>query len=214
MRPSLIAATLLLLAAGSAAAAPLVDGELALDGALLAQAGYPPPAYPPPAYPPPAYPPPAYPPPAYPPPAYPPPAYPPPQQPYYYQPAPRPTIVTKMTPNWGLFAAGMGVWGAAWIIDMVSTYAADHSPFWESAVPIAGPLIQINDNFTNTWDALAKIGLVTDFIFQIGGLTMAVLGISIWHRVAVRAETPRAPGVQLAVTRGPSGHGGGLALTF
>jgi hypothetical protein len=182
VRRSLVAATLLLLAAGSAAAAPLVDGELALDGTLLAQAGYPPPAYPPP------------------------------QQPYYYPPAPRPTVMTsKMTPNWGLFAAGLSLWVTAWALDMIVTYYFANDQPWESAVPVAGPLIQLTDG--HRWLDFQEAGLVIDFIIQLGGLTMAVLGISIRHQVTVHANTP-LPRFQLALTRGPAGHGGGLALTF
>jgi hypothetical protein len=170
------------------------------------QQGYPPPQ---PGYPPPQYPPPQYPPPQYPPPQYPPPRY---QQPVYYVPQPAPMqLRRKREPMWGLFIAGTMVFGAGQIGNVLGTYIAGHEPLWESAVPFAGPLLQLNDNFSSTWEALAKVGLVGDFIVQLGGLTMMVLGVTIWHNVTVAADAAPPPRRHLVELR-PSPRG--LALTF
>src|SRR5262245_18602850 len=82
-------------------------------GTVVAQAAPPPPQhqYPPPQY---QYPPPQYqqPAPQYPPPAYPPPAYQP--QPYALPPA---QYETRTTPRYGLFGAGMGLFGGFYLMN-------------------------------------------------------------------------------------------------
>jgi len=185
----------------------LLDGKLQLDRTmLLAQA----PVYPPPAYPvtpaaPPYYQPP----------------------PVYYQPQPpRPTRV-EMRPRYGLIAAGLAVFGAAWIMDITWTYGLAHQPAWESFVPLIGPLLQMNDGISSNPDntsspgyhdegtqIAARVLLVWDFIGQAAGVLMAILGVSLWKPVTVYAEdgTPLPPKARMAIVPGPTGHT--LALVF
>jgi hypothetical protein len=161
---------------------------------------------------------PQYPPPAYPVSPYPPSAAP---VPYYGVPYPQsnlrygypayqqPPMRTEMRPNYALLFSGIGVWFGGYICDVFMTLAFGHSPAWEAAVPVIGPFLQLADSYSRTWNDLAKASLVTDAIFQVGGFTLAVVGLSVWHKVQVRA----ARAVNWAML--PSATGGAqFALTF
>jgi hypothetical protein len=209
--------------AGSARA-DLLDDHLKIDrSALLAQVDPPPPGYPASQpYPTTPAPQPYY--------QQPPPVYQP--APVYYQPFPQRAVRYEMRPRYGLFAAGLAIFGASWLSDISITYASNHNPAWESLIPLVGPLLQTRDGINTTGpggagyndsdtESVARFFLVWDFIFQLGGATMAILGLVLNHRVAVYADaaddakpqkTP--PKVQMAFTPGPGGHGQGFALVF
>ena len=123
------------------------------------------------------------PPPAVPPPIVAPQYYPPPQ---YMQPAPPPPTHFELKPNYALIFSGVGVFGLGWIMDVSGTLLVGHDPAWESAVPVVGPYLQVNDTFSSDWSDLAKGFYVFDGLVQTAGFVLTVVGSSLWHKVPVR----------------------------
>jgi hypothetical protein len=134
------------------------------------------PAYPPPPPPPvqPQY---GYPP----PPQY---GYPPPQ-PQYMQLQP-PVIRYQRKPLYALIFTGVGIFGLGYIIDVFGTLVTSHGPSWECAVPVVGPMLQVNDRFDTDFRDAAKAFYVFDAILQTTGFVLTVVGASVWRDVPVR----------------------------
>jgi hypothetical protein len=113
-------------------------------------------------------------------------AYPPPQ-PAYLQPAPPPPMHMELRPNYALIFSGVGVFGLGYILDVSGTLLVGHQPAWESAVPVVGPYLQVNDTFSRDWSDLAKGFYVFDGLLQTAGFVLTVVGVSLWHKVPVRS---------------------------
>jgi hypothetical protein len=165
----------------------LLSALLLLSSAASAQETPPAPPVPPPVVAPPSVvvappPPGAVPPPAALPPGAPQPYYPPPP---YLQPVPPPTHM-ELRPNYALIFSGVGVFGLGWILDISGTVIANHNPYWESAIPVVGPFLQIGDSYTSDWSDLAKGFYVFDGLMQTAGFVLTVVGASLWHKVPVR----------------------------
>ena len=176
--------------AGGAAHARLSPGDLAIDGELFAQQSPPPPGYyqqpPPPGY-------------------YQQPA------PYYAPPPPRP-LTTRSEPRYALLISGLVIFGVGWFSDMLLTSSFNHEPFWESAVPIAGPLLQMNDNTYANQDNkdFSRFFLIWEFVIQAAGGVMTLCGLVFQHTVTVYADGPQK--INLAFT--PLPGGGSFSASF
>ncbi len=169
------------------------------------------PSYPPAvATPPPSYPPPGYPPPGYPPPTYAPaPVYVPPPQPVYGALAAPQQFVYQ--PRWRLFSSGLSLFLISYLMDISVTYGMDHHPADKSLIPIAGPIMQMSDSFSSEYANTAKAWLGLDFVGQLAGLTMAILGLSVWQKVPV-ARYGERPAPRLTLV--PLRHGSMLSVSF
>jgi hypothetical protein len=167
-----------------------------------------------------------------PPPTYAPP--PPPQAPVYYAPPPAywpqsPTLTPpvyheELRRRWGLFSAGLGLFGAVWMTNAITAYMADTGYL---AIPVAGPIVvakQYSDDHTvcNVPLGAASVGvtsvscspstdtrmvvglLVFDALIQGGGLAMMLVGALTKARV-------RVPGHRVAILPATLPAGAGLA---
>jgi hypothetical protein len=110
--------------------------------------------------------------------------YPPPQ---YMQAPPPPPMHMELRPNYALVFSGVGVLGLGYILDFTSTLLVGHQPAWESAIPVVGPYLQVNDTFSKDWSDLAKGFYVFDGLLQTAGFVLTVVGVSLWHKVPVRS---------------------------
>ena len=125
--------------------------------------------------------------------------------------------------RWGMFAAGMSVWAAAWAADVGVTYGMGHeNPGW-SLIPVVGPFIQLGDSYrladpnavktgnasidaqssaminqgNQAYQTLVYTGLVLDAALQIAGVATAIAG-AVMHTRPGRARFSAAG--RLAIT--------------
>ncbi len=101
--------------------------------------------------------------------------------------APEPERVVRQ-PRWRLFGAGLALFLVGYLGDISITYGLGHEPASESAIPIAGPLMQLRDSYSEDNKNLATPFLVTGFAMQAAGALMAILGLALWTKVP--AERP------------------------
>ena len=106
--------------------------------------------------------------------------------PQYLPPPPVPTHL-ELRPNYALIFSGVGVFGLGYILDVSGTLLVGHQPAWESAVPLVGPYLQVNDTFSKDWSDLAKGWYVFDGLIQTAGFVLTIVGVSLWHKVPVRS---------------------------
>ena len=140
------------------------------------------------------------------------------QQPVYYQQPPATPMRTVYQPRWGLFGAGTAIFFASYLLNVGFSYGFDDRAAHLSLIPVIGPFFQINDLWQRGSSAgtllvatYGTVGLIWDFIGQAAGMTMSILGISLWRRTQVYAGSGPT---RLALTPGPAGAGAGFALTF
>jgi hypothetical protein len=107
------------------------------------------------------------------------------QPPAYLQAAP-PPLRYEMRPNYGLLFSGVGVLGLGYIMNVSGTLLTGHSPAWESAIPVVGPYLEVNDTFSRDWGDLGKAFYVFDGLTQTAGFVLTVVGAAIWHKAPVR----------------------------
>lgn len=97
----------------------------------------------------------------------------------------------------GLMTAGFAIFGGAWFMSAVfGGYVSDHGWF---AMPLIGPVIYKSDNKAE------QAAIIMDTIVQASGLAMALAGVFVKQKVAVRAPITLLPT--------PMHGGGGLALS-
>ncbi|HXU73167.1 MAG TPA: hypothetical protein VN947_27800 [Polyangia bacterium] len=115
-----------------------------------------------------------------------------PGQPYYYpppaymRPGPPPPTRFEMKPNYALIFTGVGLVGLGYIMDVSGTLLVGHDPAWESAIPIVGPYLQVNDTFSHDWGDLGRAFYVFDGLTETAGLVLTIVGAALWHKVPVR----------------------------
>jgi len=91
-----------------------------------------------------------------------------------------------LKPNYALIFSGVGVFGLGYILDVSGTLLVGHQPAWESAIPVTGPFLQVNDTFSNDWGDFGRAFYVFDGLMQTAGFVLTVVGASLWHKVPVR----------------------------
>lgn len=117
---------------------------------------------------------------------------PPPPQSYYPPPAfmrpipPPPPTRYELRPNYALVFTGVGLVGLGYIMDVSGTLLVGHNPAWESAIPVVGPYLQVNDTFSRDWSNLGKAFYVFDGLTQTAGFVLTIVGAAVWHKVPVR----------------------------
>jgi hypothetical protein len=125
-------------------------------------------------------------------------AYPqPPTQPYLV--APPPAVRFEERPRWGLFAAGMAMFGGAWLPTALTGYVIGD---YYDIIPIIGPLWYVESS-DDASQRFLNFVLVMDSAVQATGLVLAIVGAATKHKVAVPTRVTLAPAVE---------PGGGLGL--
>jgi hypothetical protein len=116
--------------------------------------------------------------------------------------------------RWGMMSGGVALFAAAWVADVGVTYGFHHDPQGVSLIPLIGPLIQCGDKYgyqgpmpmtgnptvdkqmaqqigqaNSLIQGVTYAGLAIDFVGQLAGLTLAIVGATThrteWSRVAV-----------------------------
>lgn len=118
-----------------------------------------------------------------------PPAYLPPQRPFHYE----------MRPRWGLFGAGVGVFGGSWLLTTIVGVSLNADL---AAIPLIGPLFYWQGSST-PGAGLANTGLLFVTLVQAAGLAMTIAG-------AVTKKPKKVYDASLVPLMTPGG--GGLAL--
>jgi hypothetical protein len=124
--------------------------------------------------------------------------------------------------RWGLFSAGLGIFGAVWMTNAITAYMADTGYL---AIPVAGPIVvakQYQDDHTTCNVPLSSgsvtsvscspdsgtrmvVGLLAfDALVQGGGLAMMLVG-------ALTKAKVRVPGHKVVVLPATLPSGAGLA---
>jgi len=103
--------------------------------------------------------------------------------------------------RWSLFGGGLALFLAGWALDIGLSYGLGHDPAATSLIPVAGPLVQMNESWAMIAparsgnaqvDAMAQprideanhtiqqgayAVLALDFAMQLAGSTMLVVGV-------------------------------------
>ncbi|HWE31741.1 MAG TPA: hypothetical protein VHB97_27260 [Polyangia bacterium] len=103
--------------------------------------------------------------------------------------------------RWSLFGGGLALLLAGWALDIGLSYGLGHDPAATSLIPVAGPLVQMNDSWAmippsrsgnaqvdaqaqpriddanHTIQQVAYAVLALDFAMQLAGSTMLVVGV-------------------------------------
>ena len=117
-------------------------------------------------------------------------ALPPPPPGYVYVREPRLVGYQKQR-RWGLFALGCGIFGGAWVSDMIG---ALNDGRYLGLIPLAGPFLIYDDANGAGTNAL----LVLDGLAQAAGVTVAILGLTLTRKVPVYALVPTGRGLAVA----------------
>jgi hypothetical protein len=104
---------------------------------------------------------------------------------YYNQPPPLRYVEER---RWGLFAIGVGIFGATWVGNMIESLNNQTS---EGMIPIAGPFLVLNSNYPTGSNVL----LILDGLAQATGVTLAILGLTLKKRVPLYGVIPTGNGV-------------------
>ena len=111
------------------------------------------------------------------------------------------SVVHARDRRWSLFGGGLALFLAGWALDVGLSYGLGHNPAATSLIPVAGPLVQMNDSWAmiapmhsgnaqvdaqaqpriddanHTIQQVAYAVLALDFAMQLAGSTMLVVGI-------------------------------------
>jgi hypothetical protein len=111
------------------------------------------------------------------------------------------SVVHARERRWSLFGGGLGLFLAGWALDIGLSYGLGHNPAATSLIPVAGPLVQMNDSWAmiapshsgnaqvdamaqpriddanHTIQQVAYAVLALDFAMQLAGSTMLVVGV-------------------------------------
>lgn len=111
------------------------------------------------------------------------------------------SVVHARERRWSLFGGGLALFLAGWALDIGLSYGLGHNGAAESLIPVVGPLVQMNDNWSmippmhsgnamvdaqaqpriddanHTIQQVAYAVLALDFAMQLAGSTMLVVGI-------------------------------------
>jgi hypothetical protein len=139
---------------------------------------------------------------------------------------------TRPLRRWGMFGGGLGLFLTAWGLDLGLSYGVGAPRPALAIIPLAGPLIQLTDNWAmlprsatgnaqiddsanariaqvnRSIQTAAYVVLSVDFVLQLAGATLAVIGVT--PRSVARYA--RSTGTTVGWT--PSGRGGAPVVTF
>lgn len=142
--------------------------------------------------------------------------------------APAPPVERQR--RWGLFGGGVALFAGGYALDIGLTYGIGHDPPALSLIPVIGPLIQLGDSWAmippaqtgnpqvdaqanpqiaqvnHTISSVAYAVLAVDFVLQLAGLTMAIVGAATTRPIGGYASRPSKTAW--------SWRGAGLAVTF
>jgi hypothetical protein len=143
-------------------------------------------------------------------------------------PPPQPEYETRREHRWGLFGGGLALFLAGYALDIGISYGLDHHPAATAFIPVIGPLVQMGDSWAmvapsnsgnaqvdaeanaridsinHTIQTAAIAVLAVDFVLQLAGTTMAVIG-AVGHTERYEIGTSRVAVVPTA---------NGLAVRF
>ncbi|HZS39043.1 MAG TPA: hypothetical protein VFF06_19565 [Polyangia bacterium] len=136
----------------------------------------------------------------------------------------------ERTRRWDVFGGGLALFATGYALDVGLTYGLDHQPSGLSLIPLIGPLIQCGDSWAMIAPAqtgnpqvdaqanpqiaamnhqiqvIAYAVLSVDFVIQLAGVTMAIVGAASTRLVPGYASRPTRTAWQL--------RGAGVAVTF
>ena len=139
------------------------------------------------------------------------------------------SVVHARERRWSLFGGGLALLLAGWALDIGLSYGLGHDPASTSLIPVAGPLVQMNDSWAmvpparsgnaqvdamaqpriddanRTIQSVAYAVLALDCAMQLAGSTMLVVGV-------IGNDDHKADRVSVSIA--PTFGGARLRVTF